>query len=96
MSDTVAIMPLQMPDGRVASFEQMQVYGAVLQQFVREQEVQLSQCKDARHHNQVVDYLEQLAAAYNGQLHLFKSTQKERYREMLAFLICLGGSSRMG
>lgn len=74
-SDTHAVT---LPDGRNASYEDMQQYGETLQAFIREQEVKLADIEDARRHNEIIDYLQMLADGYNEQLRLFKAARAQR------------------
>jgi len=78
---------IRLPDGREASFEEMQAYGSVLQSFIQEQEAQLPAISDARHHNDTIDYLQSLANAYNEQLHVYRDTQAQQHTSMMVALL---------
>ena len=57
MSNPAPQLTINLPHGDVASYEEMQAYGEILQRFIREQEAALEQVKDITRHNQIVDYL---------------------------------------
>ena len=80
---------LEIPDGRHASLEQMQTFGTTLQRFVRAQEASLARVDDPHRHNQIVDYLELLADAYNTQLKVFRETEAARHQTLAAMLLAL-------
>ena len=46
-------------------FDEMPDYGQVMQNFIRDQEEQLPHVSDSRRHNQIIDYLQNLADAYS-------------------------------
>jgi len=69
---------ITLPDGRSASYEEMQYYGEILQEFIRDQETKLATIEDVRRHNEIIDYLHLLADGYNEQLRLFRASQAQR------------------
>ena len=78
---------VQLPNGREATFEDMQRCGNILQDFIRDQEEKLTQVTDTHRHNQIIDYLQTLADGYNEQLQLYKATEKYRKQQQLVALI---------
>jgi hypothetical protein len=72
MANTFNAPPLQIPDGRYACLEDMEAFGQTLQTLVREQEAELAPNSYTARHNQIVDYLNVLAASCNEQLAIFK------------------------
>lgn len=91
MTTSAPQITIQLPDGRMASFEDMQAYGQTLQQFIFEQEAALRQVTDTTHHNNIVEYLRLLASSYNAQLRQFKAAQAQRQREILVIMLRFGG-----
>jgi len=83
---------VRLPNGREATFEEMQSYGQALQNFIRHQEALLPRIKDTRHHNQIIDYLRLLADGYNEQLALYKAAEAQRQQELLAVIIRFANS----
>tara|TARA_B100001540_G_scaffold271058_3_gene254628 strand:+ start:2250 stop:2525 length:276 start_codon:yes stop_codon:yes gene_type:complete len=83
---------VQLPDGRTATFADMQSYGEILQQFIREQEQALPAVQDVSRHNEIIDYLQLLADAYNQQLRVFKAEESRRQRMFqLSLMRFVGG-----
>ena len=84
-----SLVPLvvRLPNGREATFEEMQSYGQIMQDFIRDQEAKLPQVKDTRRHNQIIDYLQTLADGYNEQLGLYKAAEAQRQQELLGTVI---------
>lgn len=83
---------VQLPDGKTASFAEMQSYGETLQQFIREQEQALSGVQEVSRHNEIIDYLQLLADSYNKQLHVFKTEESRRQRAFqLSMMRFVGG-----
>ena len=84
-----SLVPLvvRLPNGREATFEEMQSYGQIMQGFIRDQEAKLPQVKDTRRHNQIIDYLQALADGYNEQLGLYKDAQAQREQKLLGAMI---------
>ncbi|MDX1735047.1 MAG: hypothetical protein R3228_11800 [Halioglobus sp.] len=80
-------MPVRLPNGETATFEQMQSYGETLQRFIREQEAALPSISDVQRHNQIIDYLQLLADAYNQQLRVYKDAESHRQRVLLLSLV---------
>ncbi|MBK6512072.1 MAG: hypothetical protein IPG06_23295 [Haliea sp.] len=91
MTTSAPQIAIQLPDGRMASFEEMQAYGQTLQQFIFEQEAVLPQVTDTTRHNNVVEYLRLLASGYNEQLRLYKAAEAQRQREILVITLRFGG-----
>jgi hypothetical protein len=91
MTTSAPQIAIQLPDGRMASFEEMQAYGQTLQQFIFEQEAVLPQVTDTTRHNNVVEYLRLLASSYNEQLRLYKAAEAQRQREILVITLRFGG-----
>ena len=91
MTTSAPQIAIQLPDGRMASFEEMQAYGQTLQQFIVEQEAVLPQVTDTTHHNNIVEYLRLLASSYNEQLRLYKAAEAQRQREILVITLRFGG-----
>ncbi|MCB1706473.1 MAG: hypothetical protein KDI17_16520 [Halioglobus sp.] len=92
MSNSAPQLTINLPHGDVATYEEMQAYGDILQRFIREQEAALEQVKDITRHNQIVDYLRLLARSYNEQLRLYKAAEAKRQRETLIVLLKIGGN----
>jgi hypothetical protein len=80
-------LAITLPDGRKASFEEMQTYGNILQDFIRDQEARLPEVKDTRRHNETVDYLQLLATAYNKQLRIYKARETQKQRQFMIVLM---------
>lgn len=80
-------LTIQLPRGEYASFAEMQGYGSILQSFICSQEALLQDLEDVQHHNNTVDYLQSLANSYNEQLRIYKVSESQRQREMLAALM---------
>jgi hypothetical protein len=91
MTTSAQQLSVKLPNGAVASFEDMQAYGQTLQHFVLEQEAALPQVTDTTRHNQIVDYLRLLASSYNEQLRLYKAAESQRQREILVIMLRFGG-----
>lgn len=91
MTTSAPRLTIKLPDGRVASFEDMQAYGQTLQQFILAQEAALAQVTDTIRHNQIVDYLRLLARGYNEQLRRYKAAEAQRQREILVIMLRFGG-----
>lgn len=84
-------LTIKLPDGHVASFEDMQAYGQTLQHFILTQETLLPQVTDTTRHNNIVEYLRLLASSYNAQLRLYKAAEAQRQREVLVIMLRFGG-----
>ena len=80
-------LSVQLPNGREATFEEMQSCGQALQNFIHNQEALLPRIKDTRRHNQIIDYLQLLADAYNEQLGRYKAAEARRQQELLVAMI---------
>ena len=91
MTTSAPQIAIQLPDGRMASFEEMQAYGQTLQQFIFEQGAVLPQVTDTTRDNNVVEYLRLLASSYNEQLRLYKAAEAQRQREILVITLRFGG-----
>jgi hypothetical protein len=91
MTTSAPQLTINLPDGRVANFEEMQAYGQTLQQFIFEQEAVLPQVTDTTRHNTIVEYLRLLASSYNDQLRLYKAAEAQRQREVLVVMLRFGG-----
>lgn len=91
MSTSAPQFTIKLPDGRGASFEDMQAYGKTLQQFLFEQEALLPQVSDTTRRNDIIEYLRLLASSYNAQLRLYKAAEAQRQRETLVILLRFGG-----
>ncbi len=91
MAISVPGLAIRLPDGRVASYEEMREYGQTLQHFIVEQEAVLAQIEDTQRHNEIIDYLNLLAGGYNEQLCAYKAAEAQRQQEMLVILLRLGG-----
>ncbi|MFT5484586.1 MAG: hypothetical protein ACI9GW_003253, partial [Halieaceae bacterium] len=83
MTHIVNAPPLQIPDGRCADREEMSVFGETLKNFVLLQENALDEVTSLSLHNQIVDFLNVLADAYNEQLVLFNEAEQLRQRHLL-------------
>ncbi len=83
-------LALQIPDGRHADQAEMLAYGRVLRDFVRQQEASLPEIESAARHNQVVDFLNELATSYNQQLRLFHDADLQRRQQLLAAILQSG------
>jgi type II secretory pathway predicted ATPase ExeA len=81
---------LQIPDGRNADLAEMLAYGRVLRDFVQQQEALLPEITSAARHNQVVDFLNELANSYNEQLRLFHNADLQRRQQLLATILHSG------
>ena len=81
--------PLQIPDGRYASLEEMATFGSVLQDFVQKQEALLPEIDSSARHNQIVDFLTELANCYNEQLSIFKDAELSRSQRWLTEIMQL-------
>ena len=86
MQSTEAV-PVRMPDGESATFEEMQAFGETLQQFIRAQEAALADVQDTQRHNDIIDYLQLLADSYNEQLRVFKAAENRRQHVLLLSVI---------
>ena len=86
MRHIVNAPPLQIPDGRCADREEMSVFGETLKNFVLLQENALDEVTSLSLHNQIVDFLNVLADAYNEQLVLFNEAEQLRQHQLLADL----------
>jgi hypothetical protein len=91
MGTSLGPIAVELPNGREATLEQMQIYGRILQNFIREQEAALPQLKDTTRHNQIIDYLRLLADGYNEQLGLYKAAEAQRQQELLVAMIRVVG-----
>ena len=78
---------IKLPNGRKASFDEMQRHGQVLQEFIREQEENLARITNDRRHNQIIDYLQTLADGYNEQLGLYQAAEAQRKQKQLVDMI---------
>ena len=85
-------LAITLPDGREASFEEMQAYGNIMREFIRDQEAQLPQVEDIHRHNEIIDYLQLLATAYNKQLRIYKAREEPKQRQFMIVLMQAGGS----
>jgi hypothetical protein len=83
-------LAVTLPDGREASFEEMQTYGNILQGFIRDQEAQLQQVENTRRHNETVEYLQLLATVYNKQLRIYKAREAQTQRQFMIVLMQAG------
>ena len=92
MARSSSSLAITLPDGREASFEEMQNYGNILQDFIRDQEAQLPQVEDIRRHNEIIDYLQLLATAFNKQLRIYKAREEQKQRQFMIVLMRVGGS----
>ena len=86
---TISADPISvnLPRGEHATFEEMQCYGSVLQTFISDQEAKLPDIRDLKKHNDTVDYLHSLANSYNEQLRVYKETESQRQRTLMAALM---------
>lgn len=91
MATSAVPLTVKLPNGREATFEEMQIYGQIMQDFIRDQEAVLPQVKDTRRHNQIIDYLQTLADGYNEQLGIYKAAEACRQQEGLMALIRIAG-----
>jgi len=91
MTTSAPQLTINLPDGRVANFEEMQAYGQTLQQFIFAQEAALPQVTNTTRHNNIIDYLRLLASSYNDQLRLYKAEEAQRQREVLVVTLRFGG-----
>ena len=79
------------PDGRIASAQEMHDYGKTLQAFVKEQEALLPTLSDMKEHNDRADYLNLLADAYNEQLRVYRETDAARRQTLVMGLLQMAG-----
>lgn len=79
----VDVPPLQIPDGRHADRDEMDAFGETLRKFVWHQESVLDDIASTAYHNEVVDFLNVLANAYNDQLKVFHQAEHERHLRWL-------------
>ena len=86
MAHIVNAPPLQIPDGRCPDREEMSVFGETLKHFVVQQENALDDVTSLSLHNQIVDFLNVLADAYNEQLVRFNEAEQLRQQQLLAAL----------
>jgi hypothetical protein len=91
MATSAVPLAVKLPNGREATYEDMQIYGQIMQGFIRDQEAVLPQVKDTRRHNQIIDYLQTLADGYNEQLGLYNAAEACRQQEVLIALIRIAG-----
>ena len=91
MATSAVPLTVKLPNGREATFEEMQIYGQIMQDFIRDQEALLPQVKDTRRHNQIIDYLQTLADGYNEQLGLYNATEAQRQQKGFFALIQIAG-----
>jgi hypothetical protein len=91
MTTSSSSLAVTLPDGREATFDEMQSYRQILQDFIRDQEALLPQVKDSRRHNEIIDYLRLLAAGYNKQLGVYKAAEAERRQGLLVAMIRIVG-----
>ena len=89
MTGSTNPLSIHVPRGDLASCEEMQAYGTVLQSFICAQEALLDDMEDVKHHNATVDYLQSLANGYNEQLRVYKEAEARRQRDTLSNLIAL-------
>jgi hypothetical protein len=87
MNAATDVRTIKLPNGQEATFEEMQCYGEILQEFIRGQEARLVHVTDTNRHNQIIDYLQTLADAYNEQLGIFRSVEAQRQGKQLVALI---------
>jgi hypothetical protein len=80
-------LAVKLPNGREATYEDMQIYGQIMQDFIRDQEALLPQVKDTRRHNQIIDYLQTLADGYNEQLGIYSAAEAQRQQELLVVML---------
>jgi hypothetical protein len=85
-------LAITLPDGQEASFEEMQTYGRILQDFIRDQEARLPEVGDTNLHNEIIDYLQLLATAYNKQLRIYKAREEQKQRQFMVLLMQVGGN----
>jgi hypothetical protein len=91
MATSAVPLTVKLPYGREATFEEMQIYGQIMQDFIRNQEALLPQVKDTRRHNQIIDYLQTLADGYNKQLGIYKAAEACRQQDGVMALIRIAG-----
>jgi hypothetical protein len=87
MATPSAQLAVKLPNGKEATFDEMQSYGRILQDFICGQEEKLPQVKDTRRHNQIIDYLGTLSDGYNQQLSLYRAAEVQRQQELLVAMI---------
>lgn len=83
MTTSAAPQAIKLPDGSKATVQEMHDYGKVLQAFIRDQEGKLAQVEDTLRHNEIIDYLQTLADAYNEQLAIYKAAEIQRQQALL-------------
>lgn len=86
------VPPLQIPDGAHADLEEMATCARTLQKFIARQEQLLDEIVNIEHHNEIIDFLNVLADAYNEQLALFKEAECERREKLFEAMITLATS----
>jgi hypothetical protein len=86
MANSSGSLAITLPDGREASFEEMQAYGNIMRDFIRDQEAKLPQVEDIHRHNEIIDYLQLLASAYNEQVRIYKVAEKQKQRHFMIVL----------
>jgi hypothetical protein len=86
MATSSGEMAVKLPNGKKATFEEMQSYGRILKAFICDQEEKLPQVEDTRRHNQIIDYLQTLADGYNLQLSLYRAAEAQRQQELLVVM----------
>jgi hypothetical protein len=91
MTTSSSPIAVTLPNGREATFDEMQSYRKILLDFIQDQEALLPQVKDSRRHNQIIDYLRILAAGYNWQLGLYKAAEAQRQQELLVAMVRVVG-----
>jgi hypothetical protein len=91
MTTSSSPIAVTLPNGREATFDEMQSYRQILLGFIRDQEALLPQVEDSRRHNEIIDYLRILADGYNEQLGLFKAAEAQRQQQLLVAMIRVVG-----
>ena len=91
MAISSASLSITLPDGREASFKQLQAYGNTLLDFIRKQEATLPEVEDTGRHNEIVDYLRLLATSFNKQLRIYKAQEAQNQRQFMIVLKQAGG-----
>lgn len=91
MTNFPSSIAVTLPDGRETTFDEMQRYQQIVQDFIRDQEALLPQIKDTRRHNEIIDYLRMLAASYNEQLGVYKAAEALRKQRLLVAMMRIVG-----
>ncbi|MGI9294696.1 MAG: hypothetical protein ACR2PS_12000 [Pseudomonadales bacterium] len=91
MSASPTPLIVNLPDGEQATYKEMQIYGRMLQTYIRRQEDALPLVNDASRHNQIVEYLVLLADAYNEQLGHYKASEIRRQQALVLAMMGIHG-----